>query len=174
MPSGRAPPKHNGTAAAAAGDRGQVISEKEGEGVEAHRNKSHLYYKTRLCIRFMQTGYCARGNACTFAHGYEDLRLVGHPQGGAAELIEGGGAAERTRDPRQPQIVGGGRTGVGQLLTPTIDRARGVSALLGIGEAQRAVDMDALQAAEENIRSGDAFRGSAYADSAEDFVNTPE
>jgi len=30
----------------------------------------------RLCIRFMQSGYCTRGNECTFAHGYDDLRLM--------------------------------------------------------------------------------------------------
>eukprot|EP00887_Chlorella_sp_A99_P006417 scaffold3.g6417.t1 len=37
------------------------------------------YYKTRLCIKFMQTGYCSKGAACTFAHGYEDLRQPDAP-----------------------------------------------------------------------------------------------
>ena len=38
--------------------------------------KSQIYYKTRLCTRFMQSGYCVKGNECTFAHGYDDLRLM--------------------------------------------------------------------------------------------------
>lgn len=37
------------------------------------------YYKTRLCIKYMQTGYCHKGTNCTFAHGYEDLRQPGAP-----------------------------------------------------------------------------------------------
>jgi hypothetical protein len=37
------------------------------------------FYKTRLCIKYMQTGYCHKGGACTFAHGYEDLRQPGTP-----------------------------------------------------------------------------------------------
>lgn len=37
------------------------------------------FYKTRLCIKYMQTGYCHKGASCTFAHGYEDLRQPGTP-----------------------------------------------------------------------------------------------
>ena len=38
--------------------------------------RSFLRSLDRLCIRFMQSGYCTRGNECTFAHGYDDLRLM--------------------------------------------------------------------------------------------------
>lgn len=37
------------------------------------------FYKTRLCIKYMQTGYCHKASGCTFAHGYEDLRQPGAP-----------------------------------------------------------------------------------------------
>jgi hypothetical protein len=37
------------------------------------------FYKTRLCIKYMQTGYCHKAGTCTFAHGYEDLRQPGTP-----------------------------------------------------------------------------------------------
>ncbi|KAL4854994.1 Zinc finger CCCH domain-containing protein 39 [Chlorella vulgaris] len=37
------------------------------------------FYKTRLCIKYMQTGFCHKAAGCTFAHGYEDLRQPGTP-----------------------------------------------------------------------------------------------
>ncbi len=39
-------------------------------------------FKTELCKTFMDTGFCAYGNKCRFAHGKEDLfqKLVGHPK----------------------------------------------------------------------------------------------
>jgi hypothetical protein len=51
------------------GGRGKPLPQNNDE-------KSQLYYKTRLCIRFMQSGYCVKGSECTFAHGYDDLRLM--------------------------------------------------------------------------------------------------
>ena len=40
------------------------------------------FFKTRLCIKYMQTGFCHKASACTFAHGYEDLRQPGGGGGG--------------------------------------------------------------------------------------------
>ena len=33
-----------------------------------------LLYKTQICKHFMQTGHCAKGEACHFAHGDSELR----------------------------------------------------------------------------------------------------
>ena len=43
-----------------------------------HAPDGHPFYKTRLCIRFVQMGQCSRGQHCSYAHGYEELR----PRGG--------------------------------------------------------------------------------------------
>ena len=37
-------------------------------------------YKTKLCQKFMATGQCNRGDACSFAHGHRELRQP--PPGG--------------------------------------------------------------------------------------------
>ncbi|PRW60160.1 zinc finger CCCH domain-containing 56-like [Chlorella sorokiniana] len=51
-----------------------------GPGAGPHgQGMQQSYYKTRLCIKYMQTGYCHKGTNCTFAHGYEDLRQPGAP-----------------------------------------------------------------------------------------------
>ena len=135
------------------------------------RNNPQLRYKTRLCIRFMQTGFCSKGVACTFAHGYEDLRVPGHDMGPPAHLPMMMPPGPRGTPPR------GGSRGGGQggrqpppRASPTIDRARAMSAVAGVGEAEAAVDDAATAAAAAAVRNGDAFRGSAYADSAEDFA----
>lgn len=62
------------------------------------------FYKTRLCIKYMQTGYCHKGASCTFAHGYEDLRQPGTPiSPGRMQQVSprggGGGGARRGRGP---------------------------------------------------------------------------
>ncbi|KAL4458445.1 hypothetical protein ABPG75_013310 [Micractinium tetrahymenae] len=55
----------------------------DGPGAGAHgggpAGGHQSFYKTRLCIKYMQTGYCHKGGGCTFAHGYEDLRQPGAP-----------------------------------------------------------------------------------------------
>ncbi|KAJ4773673.1 KH domain-containing protein / zinc finger (CCCH type) family protein [Rhynchospora pubera] len=33
-----------------------------------------IFFKTRLCANFSSKGYCGYGDACTFAHGAEELR----------------------------------------------------------------------------------------------------
>ena len=33
-----------------------------------------LLYKTQICKHFMQSGHCAKGEACHFAHGDAELR----------------------------------------------------------------------------------------------------
>ncbi|CAA3023996.1 zinc finger CCCH domain-containing 39-like [Olea europaea subsp. europaea] len=37
------------------------------------KGTSHIFYKTRICVKFME-GTCRNGEHCTFAHGIEDLR----------------------------------------------------------------------------------------------------
>ena len=36
-----------------------------------------LFFKTRLCDKFMQFGDCPYGDRCHYAHGYQDLREKG-------------------------------------------------------------------------------------------------
>ena len=52
-------------------------------------------YKTKLCQKFMQTGQCNRGDECSFAHGYQELRQPppGAPRGpgGPAQDMPGMG-----------------------------------------------------------------------------------
>lgn len=57
---------------------------------------SHMpMYKTKLCQKFMQTGQCNRGDECSFAHGYNELRQPppGAPRGpgGPAQDMPGMG-----------------------------------------------------------------------------------
>ena len=33
-----------------------------------------LLYKTQICKHFMQSGHCAKGEVCHFAHGEHELR----------------------------------------------------------------------------------------------------
>ena len=73
---------------------------------------------------------------------------------------------------------GGGRHGHQQQQgsfprSPVVERARAISALADVGEAAAMVTADAAGAAAEAVRNGEAFRESAYADSAEDFAVTP-
>eukprot|EP00941_MAST-03F_sp_MAST-3F-sp1_P004072 g4072.t1 len=35
----------------------------------------HVYYKTRLCMPFIQTGFCQYGVKCQFAHGQSEIRM---------------------------------------------------------------------------------------------------
>ncbi len=69
------------------------------QGRHAGDQKSQIYYKTRLCIRFMQSGYCVKGNECTFAHGYDDLRLMKKTDDGdgGGNAGDGGDGGERRR-----------------------------------------------------------------------------
>merc|ERR1711972_146490 len=50
--------------------------------------KQIFNYKTVLCSFWMQQGSCHRGNACTFAHGEEDL---------AANPDDGGGRSQAAK-----------------------------------------------------------------------------
>ena len=45
-----------------------------------------LFFKTRLCSSFTQTGYCARASSCTFAHGWQELRQPGAPRAPAGGM----------------------------------------------------------------------------------------
>ncbi|KAM7519293.1 hypothetical protein LguiB_018255 [Lonicera macranthoides] len=38
-----------------------------------NKGTCHIFYKTRICTRFME-GNCRNGENCTFAHGHQDLR----------------------------------------------------------------------------------------------------
>jgi hypothetical protein len=126
------------------------------------RSKPQLYYKTRLCIRFMQTGFCSKGATCTFAHGYEDLRLLGLDSGASGASAPRGGAGR-----------GGARQPLPPRTSPVVSRARALSAMAGVREA--GCDVSPAEAAEAAgaVRSGEALRGSAYADSAQDFTDGP-
>lgn len=46
-------------------------------GGPGSRGISHLFYKTRICAKFMD-GMCRNGEHCTFAHGAQDLRNPPH------------------------------------------------------------------------------------------------
>jgi hypothetical protein len=152
-------------------------------------------FKTRLCIRFMQTGACSRGAACSFGHGYEDLRGVGGPlppqhppfqqqqqqmhlhqfqqqqlfyqqqqmyHQQQTQQMQLGARPRSSPRHRDGQRGGGGRGGGQQL-----ERARGLSARLGVGDAAAAADGGALELAEAAERSGEVLKESAFSDSAE-------
>lgn len=114
------------------------------------QNKSQLYYKTRLCIRFMQSGYCVKGNECTFAHGYEDLRLMGSSQHQKHPAQRG--ERKPTEDRRQEH------------LTEEQARARAMSAIAGVGQAENATDPESIKEATASIEDGRAFEGGPYSD----------
>jgi hypothetical protein len=114
----------------------------------------------------MQSGYCARGTTCTFAHGYDDLRLLGQSQ----------------QPPQQPFGVpfagfpprhGPPRKNAGRL-PPSIESARGGSAALGVGQAITVAHGDTVRDAVEAIQNGEALKGGPYADSAEGTKSAPE
>jgi hypothetical protein len=121
------------------GKRASGVAGTGGDGGE----KSQLYYKTRLCIRFMQSGYCVKGNECTFAHGYEDLRLmrksnekdddVGGGAAGAGNKALGDGQAE------EKVLNGDDNKNTGREddvpLTGEQERARKATAAIASGEA---------------------------------------
>ena len=67
--------------------------------------KSQIYYKTRLCIRFMESGYCVKGNECTFAHGYGDLRLMKKKEDASEEDATEEGGGERARAKRNEDLI---------------------------------------------------------------------
>lgn len=189
QPGPQASPHPPGSGTPKAGTEDKAGASQEPGGAD-QRNKPQVYFKTRLCIRFMQTGYCARGAACTFAHGYEDLRLQGqgpqhvpqHAQQGYypppqhpyyQQYQQQHGDAGGRSGPRPRGGGGGGRSGSARH-SDVVERARGVSALAGVGNAAEGVDASEVQEALEAVRSGEAFRGNAYADSAEDFITVAD
>lgn len=128
--------------------------------------KSQLYYKTRLCIRFMQSGYCARGSACTFAHGYEDLRLLSSSAAAAArstmEQDDGINNKEKEREIEDEQKQGHDD------LTPAQARARAMCAISGVGNAAKYASDEEVKKAKESLQDGSAFQNeSPYADAME-------
>lgn len=208
------------------------------------------FYKTRLCIKYMQTGYCHKGGSCTFAHGYEDLRQPGTPMSpgrmqqdhpmspgrmgmgthtgmpmmhtgmmggmtmlpagmttagrsmgmppgggggmpmhmqsmqmaamgmgpqGMVRYPSGGGGGGQQGMQRSPR-AGGGHGGHGGRDDPASGarrRASTVCQMAGVGEAGgEEMRPAAVQAAMADVRSGAAFRESAYADSVTDYVRT--
>jgi len=134
-------------------------------------NKSQLYYKTRLCIRFMQSGYCVKGSECTFAHGYEDLRLL--------QSVD----ERRREDQNQGQNAGVGSSGRGHHhdgdeegsdknetdnTNEAQEKARAMSALIGVGQADAVATEVAMKEAAASLEDGSAFREQPYSDSAVD------
>ena len=132
---------------------------------QQHLNKSQLYYKTRLCIRFMQSGYCVKGSECTFAHGYEDLRLLQS-------------ADERRREDQNADAAGrvdhhhhhdGDEDGNERDMHDAIhnevqEKARAMSALIGVGQADAVVTEGEMKEAAASLEDGSAFREQPYSD----------
>lgn len=165
-PPGGTPTKEGGPSLQQGGLGPQTDLDDQGND---QRNKPQLYYKTRLCIRYMQTGFCSKGSACTFAHGYEDLRLLHDTQQAGPGMIQQAGirgTPPRGRDSR----IGGSIRQTPTRFPPAVERARAISAVAGVGEAAGSVSEAEARNAAQAVRSGDAFRGNAYADSAEDFA----
>lgn len=113
------------------------------------KTKSQMYYKTRLCIRFMQSGYCVKGNACTFAHGYEDLRLLGQDDNKVADTRDDSDDEEQNDEMRTEEQA----------------RARAMSAVAGVGQAEQVTGDAEMRLATASLEDGGAFRETPYADS---------
>jgi hypothetical protein len=91
---------------------------------------------------------------------------MAHPHQMMMVMPPGGG-------PRGTPPHGGNRGGMRHpppRASPAVDRARAMSAVGGVGEAAATVTDAAVDAAAAAVRNGSGFRGSAYADSAEDFA----
>lgn len=175
-------PTQSREATAGASDTRQTIPSTASGAV----SKSQLYYKTRLCIRFMQMGYCNRGASCTFAHGYEDLRLMEYNQNDPDRATHGASDRHQHTVPGQHlsrskvESAGSGhhsgRPGASaremqqdsSSLPPAVARARAGSAMMGVGNVNN--DGNSTVAVEAAVREGSALRETPYADSAEDLV----
>lgn len=159
---GATPPPPPTTGEAYASQQGHQRD--DGSKEEDQRNKSQLYFKTRLCIRYMQTGYCNRGSACTFAHGYDDIRVLGQPE-------------QRLQQPQQQSMAprpSPENRSLGQVpvkVSPAVQQVRAGSAALGVGNAESITPQSAVRQAIQSVRNGDALRGGPYADSVEDMVD---
>lgn len=138
--------------------------QQEGQDDEAQEKpKSQLYYKTRLCIRFMQSGYCARGSACTFAHGYEDLRLLSS-SAAARSTMKHDNANNNDKEGENEDEQKQGHDD----LTPAQARARAMSAIAGVGNAAKYASEEDVRKAKESLEDGSAFHDdSPYADAME-------
>lgn len=148
------------------------VQQEDQDDQPQHKPKSQLYYKTRLCIRYMQSGYCARGSACTFAHGYEDLRLLSSSAAAAAT------SAATTRSTMEHDngnnkeqeviMVEDGQKQGHDDLTPAQARARAMCAIAGVGNAAKYASEEEVKKAKESLEDGSAFQNeSPYADAME-------
>lgn len=160
--------QQNAMSAAAVHEHGEQEDGKvqqDGPDDEAQEKpKSQLYYKTRLCIRFMQSGYCARGSACTFAHGYEDLRLLSSSAAARSTMKQdnGNNNNEKERETEDEQKQGHDD------LTPAQARARAMCAIAGVGNAAKYASEEDVKKAKESLEDGSAFQNeSPYADAME-------
>lgn len=61
--------------------------------------------KTKLCSKFMSTGYCPYGVKCVFAHGQEELRQRPSKGGGGGGSGGGGGGAAVSRKAGSPMAA---------------------------------------------------------------------
>ncbi|VAH74113.1 hypothetical protein VPH35_050661 [Triticum aestivum] len=79
-----------------------VLVDAEGEGqgqgprMEMEAPPEKLYFKTRLCDKYEDTGRCMYEDGCTFAHGRAELRPPVPPVGGftvagGGRVVNGGG-----------------------------------------------------------------------------------
>eukprot|EP00890_Picochlorum_soloecismus_P000203 jgi/Picsp_1/1183/NSC_04664-R1_zinc finger ccch domain-containing protein 56-like len=144
------------------------VQQEDQDDQPQQKPKSQLYYKTRLCIRYMQSGYCARGSACTFAHGYEDLRLLSSSSAAAATAPstmeqDNGNNKERGMDEDEDEHKQGHDE-----LTPAQARARAMCAIAGVGNAAKYASEEEVKKAKESLEDGSVFQDeSPYADAME-------
>ncbi|KAL3157713.1 hypothetical protein ABBQ32_012144 [Trebouxia sp. C0010 RCD-2024] len=156
-----------------------------------------LFFKTRLCDKFMQFGDCPYGDRCHYAHGPQDLRekgsVAGHgiPMGGAApfsKVPSMNGTGPRPPGPRpppgppppgHPSASLKGKSSIPASSGPTqpaaevsyVERIRAMSALFNVGEmATSEVSQAALQAALNSVRDGSIFAANHYADALDIYV----
>jgi hypothetical protein len=85
--------------------QGEQQQQQQQQQRHAADQKSQVYYKTRLCIRFMQSGYCVKGNECTFAHGYDDLRLMKKKEDAPDEDVAEAGGDQRARERKNEELM---------------------------------------------------------------------
>ena len=83
----------------------------------------------------MQSGYCVKGNECTFAHGYDDLRLMKKSSKEEEDAGEQHGG-EKGHDIDQKDDI---------KLTPEQQRARAATARVLAGDVQGAADKEVLE-----------------------------
>lgn len=170
-----------------------------GDSIDGQPTSRELFFKTRLCDKFMNFGDCPYGDRCHYAHGYQDMRQKGSVTGNSGQMMGSNtaskppamnGVGPRPPGPRpppgppppgHPSANSAKSKSTGKVSSPGstqpaaevsyVERIRAMSALFKVGEmATSEVSQAALQAALNSVRDGSIFAANHYADALDIYV----